>query len=204
MLVVLTCLFPFFVFAEIPAGYYDDAVGKSGEDLQKSLSTILNDANDVGYNGLWNLYKTTDRRSDGKVWDMYSDVTNYTFGTDQCGTYGVEGDCYNREHSVPKSWFNERSPMKSDAWHVYPIDGKINGMRSNNPFGEVGSGASGSKNGFSKWGKCVTPGYSGTVFEPNDEYKGDFAGLIFILLLGIKGWQRAGKVLWCSPLPILI
>ena len=41
LLVVLTCLFPFFVFAEIPAGYYDDAVGKSGEDLQKSLSTIL-------------------------------------------------------------------------------------------------------------------------------------------------------------------
>ena len=193
LLVVLTCLFPFFVFAEIPAGYYDDAVGKSCEDLQKSLSTILNDANDVGYNGLWNLYKTTDRRSDGKVWDMYSDVTNYTFGTDQCGTYGVEGDCYNREHSVPKSWFNERSPMKSDAWHVYPIDGKINGMRSNNPFGEVGSGASGSKNGFSKWGKCVTPGYSGTVFEPNDEYKGDFARTYFYFATRYKGVATSGQ-----------
>lgn len=193
LLVVLTCLFPFFVFAEIPAGYYDDTVGKSGEDLQKSLSTILNDANDVGYNGLWNLYKTTDRRSDGKVWDMYSDVTNYTFGTDQCGTYGVEGDCYNREHSVPKSWFNERSPMKSDAWHVYPIDGKINGMRSNNPFGEVGSGASGSKNGFSKWGKCVTPGYSGTVFEPNDEYKGDFARTYFYFATRYKGVATSGQ-----------
>lgn len=193
LLVVLTCLFPFFVFAEIPAGYYDDAVGKSGEDLQKSLSTILNDANDVGYNGLWNLYKTTDRRSDGKVWDMYSDVTNYTFGTDQCGTYGVEGDCYNREHSVPKSWFNGRSPMKSDAWHVYPIDGKINGMRSNNPFGEVGSGASGSKNGFSKWGKCVTPGYSGTVFEPNDECKGDFARTYFYFATRYKGVATSGQ-----------
>lgn len=193
LLVVLTCLFPFFVFAEIPAGYYDDAVGKSGEDLQKSLSTILNDATDVGYNGLWNLYKTTDRRSDGKVWDMYSDVTNYTFGTDQCGTYGVEGDCYNREHSVPKSWFSERSPMKSDVWHVYPTDGKINGMRSNNPFGEVGSGASSSKNGFSKWGKCVTPGYSGTVFEPNDEYKGDFARTYFYFATRYKGVATSGQ-----------
>lgn len=192
LLVVLTCLFPFFVFAEIPAGYYDDAVGKSGEDLQKSLSTILNDATDVGYNGLWNLYKTTDRRSDGKVWDMYSDVTNYTFGTDQCGTYGVEGDCYNREHSIPKSWFNKQSPMVSDVWHVYPIDGKINGMRSNNPFGEVGSGASGSKNGFSKWGKCVTPGYSGTVFEPNDEYKGDFARTYFYFATRYKGVATSG------------
>ena len=193
MLVVLTCLFPFFVFAEIPAGYYDDAVGKSGEDLQKSLSTILNDATDVGYNGLWNLYKTTDRRSDGKVWDMYSDITNYTFGTDQCGTYGVEGDCYNREHSVPKSWFSEQSPMKSDVWHVYPTDGKINGMRSNNPFGEVGSGASSSKNEFSKWGKCVTPGYSGTVFEPNDEYKGDFARTYFYFATRYKGVATSGQ-----------
>lgn len=192
LLVVLTCLFPFFVFAEIPAGYYDDAVGKSGEDLQKSLSTILNDATDVGYNGLWNLYKTTDRRSDGKVWDMYSDVTNYTFGTDQCGTYGVEGDCYNREHSVPKSWFNKQSPMVSDIWHVYPTDGKINGMRSNNPFGEVGSGASSSKNGFSQWGKCVTPGYSGTVFEPNDEYKGDFARTYFYFATRYKGVATSG------------
>ena len=193
LLVVLTCLFPFFVFAEIPAGYYDDAVGKSGEDLQKSLSTILNDATDVGYNGLWNLYKTTDRRSDGKVWDMYSDITNYTFGTDQCGTYGVEGDCYNREHSVPKSWFSEQSPMKSDVWHVYPTDGKINGMRSNNPFGEVGSGASSSKNEFSKWGKCVTPGYSGTVFEPNDEYKGDFARTYFYFATRYKGVATSGQ-----------
>ena len=192
LLVVLTCLFPFFVFAEIPAGYYDDAVGKSGEDLQKSLSTILNDATDVGYDGLWNLYKTTDRRSDGKVWDMYSDVTNYTFGTDQCGSYGSEGDCYNREHSVPKSWFNKQSPMVSDIWHVYPTDGKVNGMRSNYPFGEVASDAPGSENGFSKWGKCKTPGYSHTVFEPNDEYKGDFARTYFYFATRYKGVATSG------------
>lgn len=175
----LTCLFSLSLWAEIPAGYYDAAVGKSGEELQKSLSSIIGNARDVGYDGLWDLYETTDRRADGKVWDMYSNATNFTFGNDQCGTYKSEGDCYNREHSVPKSWFSERSPMKSDAWHVYPTDGKVNGMRSNNPFGEVGSNASSSKNGFSKWGSCVTPGYSGTVFEPNDEYKGDFARTYF-------------------------
>ena len=173
------CLFSLSLWAEIPAGYYDDAIGKSGEALQKSLSVILNNADNVGYDGLWEVYKTTDRRPDGKVWDMYSDVTDFTFGTDKCGNYKNEGDCYNREHSVPKSWFNDASPMYSDAWHIYPTDGKINSYRSNNPFGEVGSDASSSKNGFSKWGKSVTPGYSGTVFEPNDEYKGDFARTYF-------------------------
>lgn len=178
-LALAACLFSLSLWAEIPAGYYDDAIGKSGEALQKSLSVILNNASNVGYDGLWEVYKTTDRRPDGKVWDMYSDVTDFTFGTDKCGNYSSEGDCYNREHSVPKSWFNNASPMYSDAWHIYPTDGKINSYRSNNPFGEVGSGASSSKNGFSKWGKCVTPGYSGTVFEPNDEYKGDFARTYF-------------------------
>lgn len=178
-LALAACLFSLSLWAEVPAGYYDAAVGKSGEELQKSLSTIINNATDVGYSGLWDLYRTTDKRPDGKVWDMYSDVTDFVFGTDQCGTYSSEGDCYNREHSVPKSWFSEQSPMYSDAWHIYPTDGKINSYRSNNPFGEVGSGASSSKNGFSKWGKCVTPGYSGTVFEPNDEYKGDFARTYF-------------------------
>ena len=178
-LALAACLFSLSLWAEIPAGYYDDAIGKSGEALQKSLSVILNNADNVGYDGLWEVYKTTDRRPDGKVWDMYSDVTDFTFGTDKCGNYKNEGDCYNREHSVPKSWFNNASPMYSDAWHIYPTDGKINSYRSNNPFGEVGSDASSSKNGFSKWGKSVTPGYSGTVFEPNDEYKGDFARTYF-------------------------
>lgn len=178
-LALAACLFSLSLWAEIPAGYYDDAIGKSGEALQKSLSVILNNASNVGYDGLWEVYKTTDRRPDGKVWDMYSDVTDFTFGTDKCGNYSSEGDCYNREHSVPKSWFNNASPMYSDAWHIYPTDGKINSYRSNNPFGEVGSDASSSKNGFSKWGKSVTPGYSGTVFEPNDEYKGDFARTYF-------------------------
>ena len=123
---------------------------------------------------------------------MYSDITNYTFGTDQCGSYGSEGDCYNREHSVPKSWFSERSPMKSDVWHVYPTDGKVNGMRSNYPFGEVASDAPGSENGFSKWGKCKTPGYSHTVFEPNDEYKGDFARTYFYFATRYKGVATSG------------
>ncbi|HIY49329.1 MAG TPA: endonuclease [Candidatus Barnesiella excrementavium] len=178
-LVAIVSLISFSLWAEAPAGYYDAAIGKSGEALQKSLSAIISNATDVGYDGLWEVYKTTDRRPDGKVWDMYSDVTDFTFGTDKCGNYKNEGDCYNREHSVPKSWFSKASPMYSDAWHVYPTDGKINSYRSNNPFGEVGSGASSSKNGFSKWGDCVTPGYTGTVFEPNDEYKGDFARTYF-------------------------
>lgn len=163
-------------YAEIPQGYYDDAIGKSGNALQTTLSTIIKHS-DPGYDNLWSIYQTTDRRPDGKVWDMYSNSSNFTFGSDQCGNYGGEGDCYNREHSVPKSW---RGGSKySDAHMVVPTDGYVNNRRGNYPFGEVGSSSYVSDNSFSKLGTCKTSGYSGTVFEPNDEYKGDFARIYF-------------------------
>ena len=164
----------------IPTGYYDRAIGKSGQALQEALSSILNDGSkNVGYDGLYSVYRTSDNRN-GKVWDMYSDITNFSFD-DKCGNYKNEGDCYNREHAIPQSWFSSASPMVSDAWLVYPTDGKINGYRSNNPFGEVGSDYSSSANNFSKWGTSATPGISGTVFEPNDIYKGDFARAYFYI-----------------------
>ena len=162
--------------AEIPQGYYDEAIGKSGKTLQATLSTIIKHS-DPGYDSLWDIYETTDRRPDGKVWDMYSNTSNFTFGSDQCGNYGGEGDCYNREHSIPKSW---RGGTKySDAHIVVPTDGYVNNRRSNYPFGEVGSSSYVSDNSFSKLGTSKTSGYSGPVFEPNDEYKGDFARIYF-------------------------
>ena len=64
---------------EIPTGYYDKAIGKSGKALQEALSTILNNgAKDVGYDGLYSVYRTSDNRN-GKVWDMYSDITDFSF-----------------------------------------------------------------------------------------------------------------------------
>jgi hypothetical protein len=43
-------------------------------------------------------------------------------------------------------------------------------MRSNFPFGKVGTASFTSLNG-SKLGTSVSPGYSGTVFEPIDALK---------------------------------
>ncbi len=118
---------------------------------------------------------------------MYSDnpggTVPYTYNltdADQCGNYGGEGDCYNREHSWPKSWSDEDAPMYSDLFHLYPTDGYVNGRRSNYPFGDVGSASWTSMNG-SKVGSCSYPGYSGTVFEPIYEYKGDFARSYFYM-----------------------
>jgi endonuclease I len=151
---------------------------QTGATLKTALSTLINPHTDVGYSGLWNVYKTSDVDANGKIWDVYSNY-RFTIGTGQCGTYKVEGDCYNREHTIPQSIFSEAAPMVSDAHHIYPTDGKVNGMRSNFPHGKVASATYTSGNGSKLGSSDTSTGYSGTVFEPVDEYKGDFARTYF-------------------------
>ena len=166
------------VNAQIPDGYYDSAQGLTGENLRSALHDIIDGHSVVSYDGLWTAFKHTDNLGNNKVWDMYSNC-NFTFGTDQCGEYKNICDCYNREHSFPKSWFNNAPPMKSDLFHLVPTDGKVNGYRSNYPYGEC---ASGTTYGTGKLGTCTFPGYSSIVFEPANEYKGDFARIYFYML----------------------
>lgn len=163
--------------------YYQAANGKSGEALKTAMYNIIKITTaGWSYDGLKTAYKTTDTRSDGYLRDWYSNATYYTPGSACAGSYNVEGDGYNREHLVPQSWFSEASPMKSDVWHVVPSDAKINNERGSYPLGEVGSSYTGSKNNYSKWGMARSGlGYSGTVFEPNDEVKGDIARAYFYM-----------------------
>lgn len=177
-----------------PAGYYNSAYGLTGQQLKAALHNIIDDHDAASYSYLWTAFQTTDVRADGGVWDIYSN-SQYVFVDDQCGSYSSEGDCYNREHSWPQSWFNEAAPMKSDLFHIYPTDGYVNGVRGNYPFGEVGVATYISSNG-SKLGNSVTPGYTATVFEPIDEYKGDLARSMFYMSVRYYtedgGWNSSG------------
>jgi endonuclease I len=176
-----------FTFGQIPPGYYDAAAGKTGTALQAALHNIIKDHTVVSYSSIPGYFPGTDAKPGNVVWDMYSDVPGgtppYTYhynAGDECGNYSGEGDCYNREHSWPKSWFNDLAPMESDMFHIYPTDGFVNGKRSNYPYGTVGSASWTSQNGC-KLGNCNWPGYSGTVFEPLSTYKGDFARSYFYM-----------------------
>ena len=170
--------------------YYKDIEGKSGKSLFDAVQKVTKlGYSSLGYDGLWGAYKKTDIRDNGKIWDMYSDCS-WTVGSDQCGSYNNECDCYNREHSIPKSWFGgSKSGPGCDIFQVVPTDGYVNNRRSNYAFGEVSSASytyDGAKLGSAKsitiiGGNTIagnigsTISCSGTVFEPRDEYKGDFA-----------------------------
>lgn len=181
-LLIILCLF--FVtselLAQVPEDYYSSAAGKSGAELKTALFEIIKSPKVVSYARLWKAFEKTDARpTTNKVWDIYSD-NKFDFLTNRCGNYKGEGDCYNREHAVPRSWFKEAPPMNSDLFHLYPTDGYVNNRRSNHPYGEVGITYWTSKNG-SKVGQNTFGGYTKTVFEPVDEYKGDIARSYFYM-----------------------
>lgn len=209
--IAILCTILPMIHAEIPDGYYDSAQGLEGDTLRLALHNIIDNHQVQSYSSLFTLFETTDVKPDGTVWDMYSDIPggtppyvyNYD-GSDQCGNYSGEGDCFNREHSWPQSWFNSNSPMKTDLFHVYPTDGYVNGQRGSFPYGEVGTAAWTSLNG-SKRGTSASPGYSGVVFEPIDEYKGDLARTYFYMCTRYftedAGWDSNDMVDGADLLP---
>lgn len=170
-----------------PVGYYASALGLAGVALRDALHQIIDDHNVVSYTGTLAVFFTSDDKPNGKVWDMYSDTPGqtppyeYTFGVDSGSSAGAEGQGYNREHSWPRSWFGgEVSPMNSDLFQLYPTDIYVNSIRGSFPYGEVSVPDYTSQNG-SKRGPNTYPGYVGTVFEPIDAYKGDFARSYFYM-----------------------
>jgi endonuclease I len=195
--------------AQAPAGYYNAANGLTGPALKTALKNIITTGHqDHGYAGLWTAYLTTDRdyfyENDGTILDIYSekpngpDPYNYTPITNQCGNYSGEGSCYNREHIIPQSLFNEASPMVADINFIRATDGKVNGMRSDYPFGVVGNNVSFQSQNGSKLGTSASLGYSGTVFEPIDAFKGDVARMILYFVTRyeekLQGFSSGGML----------
>lgn len=166
------------VSADIPANYYSSINGKADAQLKTALSTLIYNHTLVSsYNDLPNYFKKTDVRPGTNLWwDMYSNIpveTNITFGK-----------YMNREHAFPKSWWGglTNTPAYTDLNHLYPSEAKANQAKSNYPLGEVSTSTF--DNGVVKVGYAVTGqgGGAAQVFEPADEYKGDFARTYFYMV----------------------
>ena len=165
-------------WAAIPTGYYNSLSNKSGQALKNAIQDLVYNHTVVPYSSLWNYFPKTDYRIDNpqRVWDMYSDKAYYFRGSSS-----VSG--MNKEHSFPKSWWGggDDTPAYTDLNHLYPSDGDANMAKSNWPLGEVSSTTF--DNGVTRVGTPVNGqgGGAGTVFEPADEYKGDFARTYFYM-----------------------
>lgn len=174
------------------SSYYSAAEGLSGYNLKTALYEIISSQNTQSYSDIWDFYSNYETddyyENDGSLIDIYSespdstDSYSYVLVTGQCGNYSGEGDCYNREHTFPQSWFGGSvSPMYTDIHHILPTDGYVNARRSSYPYGEVGTATYTSDNGSLLGSASTSIDYNGTVFEPIDEFKGDIARIYFYM-----------------------
>ena len=178
---IFAILFVTQVTFAVDANYYSSLNGKKDSELREAITALIytKHTTDVGYNWSFNNVDIVN----GVVLDMYS-TCDWTVGSDQCGNYSGVCDCYNREHTVPQSLFSQQLPQRSDRHHLFLTDGKVNGVRSDFPFGETNNNTLTSlTNGNKALGKfgTSTSGYSGNVYEPDDQYKGDIArGVLYM------------------------
>ena len=167
--------------AAIPDGYYNGVSGKKGADnILNALQTCISkDYNEISYKGLEPHYLQTDFYAD-TLWDMYS-TCRFVYEDANIPQKAV-CDGWNKEHVCCQSWLGN-GPMVSDMFNVYPTDARVNNLRSNYPYGVVGTnkGISGDPDhhALGKLGTSAKSGVSGTVYEPDDRYKGDFARTFF-------------------------
>lgn len=168
--------------AAVPDGYYADVDGKKGADnILKALNTCISrNYNEISYKALEDHYLKTDFYAD-TLWDMYS-TCRFVF-EDANNPQKAVCDGWNKEHVVCQSWLGS-GPMVSDMFNVYPTDARINNLRSNFPYGQVSSFSGFSKDpdkhGLGKLGASVAG--IGTVYQPDDRYKGDFARTFFYMV----------------------
>ena len=191
-ILLLCSLITTLLFAEIPAGYYYKANHKCGSQLLDALNDICSNGTFLGYGSgegyTWQGFYYTDRQADGSVIDMYSDIVRY-----QHDFNSVEG--LHIEHSLPKSWWGSlENYAYRDLHHLFPADGTTNSTKNNLPLGEVTSATF--DNGVSKIGKTNLYGGSTKCFEPDDEFKGDFARAYFY----ISTTYNELSSLWQSPM----
>ncbi|MDR1811152.1 MAG: endonuclease [Prevotella sp.] len=153
------------IHAQAPQGYYDLADQKKANALKTAMHNIIKNHIRLGYSESSTYFRTTDWHPGGYFWDMYSNIHRTSFS-------GM-----NREHNMPKSWWSanpESTIAYSDLHNLYPSDAAANGAKSNWGLGVVGNASY--DNGVVKVGQNVySSAYINTVFEPADEYKGDFA-----------------------------
>ena len=164
--------------------YYQSCTSTIGADLLSQVKDVVKVRTATSYDYLFDVYADSDVDSSGRLIDIYSNTTNFTPTTKRCGSYSAEGGCWNREHTIPKSWWpgDEKTNQGADPFIVMASDGYVNNRRSNYALGIVGSTTYVSNNSFSKLGSPASQYSAGApsiVFEPNDMYKGDLARAVF-------------------------
>ena len=172
---LLCALFSISVFAEqMPADFYASVDGLQDAQLKVALKNLIVNHTNITYGSgighTWEVFYYSDRDSNGYCMDMYCDdwkILNHPGD--------VAAGC-NIEHSMANSWWGgSKTPPYNDCYHLNPSNAQANSARSNYPLGvpEKNIKTAGSLRIGQIHHETLNVDFN--VFEPKDEYKGDFA-----------------------------
>lgn len=161
--------------------YYYSVEGLTKGELKTALHELIQPDYVLSYGGkgegyTWSGFKAADWMEGGQVRDRYSHEIRYFDGEN-----AVEG--MNIEHVFANSWWGHTvNNAYCDLFNLFPSDATANGRKSNNPMGVV-TEAPAFDNGVIKVGRSTSYREDSliTVWEPADEWKGDFARTFFYM-----------------------
>ncbi|MBQ9293605.1 MAG: endonuclease [Bacteroidaceae bacterium] len=199
-LLFLSLLIPLYAIAGIPEGYYTNANGKKKTALKAALHDIIRPlkANEKSYgsgnNSTWSGFYVTDRiASTNQVIDRYSYDKRY-FSSSDNANYADAISGMNIEHSFAKSWWGgSKNEAYQDLFNLMPCESGINTSKSNYAMGKVTNVKT--TNGCTKVGTGPTSsGNTKNLWEPADEWKGDFARDYFYMVTAYSdlSWTSNG------------
>ena len=182
---------------ELQDGFYDKINGLQDGQLKDTLKSLIRDHTAISYgtgaNSTWGVFYYSDRDEEGYCMDMYCDQW-YKFSAPGNAVTGC-----NIEHSFAKSWWGgAENDAYKDCYHLNPSNSTANSARSNYPLGvpEKEIKLSGSLRVGKKHHPTMNVDHF--VFEPKDEYKGDFARAYFYMATCYGHWSDGTHDPVCS------
>ncbi len=155
--------------------YYQDAVGKTGNELKAALHGIISEQTKLSYDQVWDALKTTDQDPDNAA----NVILLYSGRSQAKDANGSGDDQWNREHVWAKSHgdFGTATGPGTDIHHLRPADVSVNSTRGNKDFDKGGSEVGEAPGNFT----------DDDSFEPRDAVKGDVARMILYMAVRYEG-----------------
>ena len=172
----------------IPQDYYQQAVGKSENELKEALHQIISNHVFFPYTSsstdTWDILELSDQDPENHdnmllVYTGRSQDKGYRDGTGNYSQYengtGNQNNSWNREHIWPKShgFPDEDDIAYTDVHNLKPCDRSVNSSRGTKDFDFGGSQ-------HSEAIECLTDNDS---WEPADNVKGDIARILFYMVI---------------------
>ena len=176
------------VQSNIPQDYYQEANGKSSEQLKEALYQIISNHVVFPYTSsstdTWDILQLSDQDPQNHdnmilVYTGRSQDKGYRDGTGNYSQYengnGTQNNSWNREHVWPKShgFPDENDNAYTDVHNLKPSDRSVNSSRGTKDYDYGGSQ-------HSEATECLTDSDS---WEPSDSVKGDIARILFYMVV---------------------